>query len=137
MARVTVEDCIQLVPNRFELVTVAAQRAKELSAGAMLTVDRDRDKNPVVALREIAEQNISPDVLRETIIRGLQKNLPLEDNEEDLESILAQDQELLAGEESDVFLAAIEEEAALVEIEEVDGFSADEVEAESDEDAVA
>jgi DNA-directed RNA polymerase subunit omega len=137
MARVTVEDCIQLVPNRFELVTVAAQRAKELSAGAMLTVDRDRDKNPVVALREIAEQNISPDVLRETIIRGLQKNLPLEDNEEDLESILAQDQELLNAEENDVFLAAIEEEAALVEIEEVDGFSAEEVEAESDEDAVA
>jgi hypothetical protein len=103
----------------------------------MLTVDRDRDKNPVVALREIAEQNISPDVLRETIIRGLQKNLPLEDNEEDLESILAQDQELLNAEENDVFLAAIEEEAALVEIEEVDGFSAEEVEAESDEDAVA
>jgi DNA-directed RNA polymerase subunit omega len=132
MARVTVEDCIQLVPNRFELVTVAAQRAKELSAGAMLTVDRDRDKNPVVALREIAEQNISPDVLRETIIRGLQKNLPLEDNEEDLESILAQDQELFNAEESDVFLAAIEEEAALVEIEEVDGFSAEDVVAEEE-----
>jgi DNA-directed RNA polymerase subunit omega len=133
MARVTVEDCIQLVPNRFELVTVAAQRAKELSSGAMLTVERDRDKNPVVALREIAEQNISPDVLRETIIRGLQKNLPSEDNEEDLESILAQDQELLNAEDSDIFLASIEEEAVLVEIEEGDGFSAEDAVEEEDE----
>ncbi len=132
MARVTVEDCIQLVPNRFELVTVAAQRAKELSAGAMLTVDRDRDKNPVVALREIAEQNISPDVLRETIIRNMQKNLPVEDNEEDLESILAQDQELLTAEDTDVFMASIEEEAVLVEMEEVDGFSAEEIESGED-----
>ena len=132
MARVTVEDCIQLVPNRFELVTVAAQRAKELSAGAMLTVDRDRDKNPVVALREIAEQNISPDVLRETIIRGLQKNLPVEDSEEDLESILAQDQELLTAEDTDVFMASIEEDAVLVEMEEVDGFSAEEIESGED-----
>lgn len=73
MARVTVEDCIQQVPNRFELVLLAGQRARQISGGAELTVDRDRDKNPVVALREIAEQMVVPEVLADKIVTDLQK----------------------------------------------------------------
>ena len=73
MARVTVEDCIEKVPNRFELVLMAGQRARQISGGEQLTVDRDRDKNPVVALREIAEATVLPDVLEERIVSGLQK----------------------------------------------------------------
>ncbi len=73
MARVTVEDCIEKVPNRFELVLLAGQRARQISGGEQLTLDRDRDKNPVVALREIAETTITPQALEERIIHGLQK----------------------------------------------------------------
>lgn len=73
MARVTVEDCVDKVPNRFDLVLVAAHRARQISGGAELTVDRDRDKNPVVALREIAEETIAPSDLREGAINLLQK----------------------------------------------------------------
>ena len=75
MARVTVEDCVDKIPNRFDLVLFAAQRARQVSGGAELTVDRDRDKNPVVALREIAEQTVRPDQLEESIVLGLQKVL--------------------------------------------------------------
>jgi DNA-directed RNA polymerase subunit omega len=73
MARVTVEDCVDKVTNRFDLVLLAAQRAREISGGAELTLDRDRDKNPVVALREIAEVTIKPDDLEEGLIQSLQK----------------------------------------------------------------
>jgi DNA-directed RNA polymerase subunit omega len=73
MARVTVEDCIEKIPNRFDLVLAAAQRARQISGGAELTIDRDRDKNPVVALREIAEETVSPDQLSDRIIQGLMK----------------------------------------------------------------
>ena len=73
MARVTVEDCVLKVPNRFELVMMAAQRAREVASGAALTIDRDNDKNPVVALREVAEDTVRPDELRETIITNLQR----------------------------------------------------------------
>jgi len=73
MARVTVEDCIDKVPNRFDLVLLAAQRARQVSAGAELTIDRDRDKNPVVALREIAEETITPGELHEAVVAGLQR----------------------------------------------------------------
>ena len=73
MARVTVEDCVDKVPNRFDLVLFAAQRARQISGGADLTLDRDRDKNPVVALREIAEQTIKPRQLEEAVVAGLQK----------------------------------------------------------------
>jgi len=72
MARVTVEDCIDKIPNRFELVMLAAQRARDIAAGASLTLDRDNDKNPVVALREIADQKFLPEDLREALIRGMQ-----------------------------------------------------------------
>jgi DNA-directed RNA polymerase subunit omega len=73
MARVTVEDCVDKVPNRFDLVLFAAQRARQISGGADLTIDRDRDKNPVVALREIAEQTVKPRELEEALISGLQR----------------------------------------------------------------
>lgn len=73
MARVTVEDCVDKVPNRFDLVLLAAQRARQISGGAELTIDRDRDKNPVVALREIAEETIVPDELMESVVGNLQR----------------------------------------------------------------
>src|SRR5918911_5644259 len=81
MARVTVEDCIDKVENRFELVLLAAHRARMISQGAPLTVDRDRDKNPVVALREIADETISPDDLREQLIHSLQKYVEVDEPE--------------------------------------------------------
>jgi DNA-directed RNA polymerase subunit omega len=73
MARVTVEDCVDKVPNRFDLVLLAAQRARQISGGADLTIDRDRDKNPVVALREIAEETVRPDQISESLVSSLQK----------------------------------------------------------------
>jgi DNA-directed RNA polymerase subunit omega len=73
MARVTVEDCVDKVSNRFDLVLLAAQRARQISGGADLTIDRDRDKNPVVALREIAEETVKPRDLNEAIVTNLQK----------------------------------------------------------------
>ena len=73
MARVTVEDCVDKIPNRFDLVLSAAQRARQISGGADLTIDRDRDKNPVVALREIAEETVAPADLQEAIVAGLQR----------------------------------------------------------------
>jgi DNA-directed RNA polymerase subunit omega len=73
MARVTVEDCIDKVSNRFDLVLLAAQRARQVSGGAELTLDRDRDKNPVVALREIAEGTITPDELEDALVASLQR----------------------------------------------------------------
>ena len=84
MARVTVEDCVLKVPNRFELVMKAAQRARDISSGAPLTVDRDNDKNPVVALREIAEDTVSLDALGNALIQGLQKQSEQDEPEEDI-----------------------------------------------------
>jgi len=90
MARVTVEDCIEKIPNRFDLVLAAAQRARDLSSGNPLTIDRDNDKNPVVALREIADETVDPDFLRDEIIKGLQKlstpEISNEDQEDELEA---------------------------------------------------
>ena len=73
MARVTVEDCVDKIPNRFDLVLLASQRARQISGGAELTIDRDRDKNPVVALREIAEETVVPVELMEALIGNMQK----------------------------------------------------------------
>ncbi len=81
MARVTVEDCIDKVTNRFDLVLLAAERAREISGGGELTIDRDRDKNPVVALREIAEETIKPKHLEEGLIQSLQK-VQIDDDED-------------------------------------------------------
>ncbi|WP_225026268.1 DNA-directed RNA polymerase subunit omega [Xinfangfangia pollutisoli] len=83
MARVTVEDCVDKVPNRFELVMLAAHRAREIAAGAPLTVDRDNDKNPVVSLREIAEETQSAEVLRERMIESYQTQIEVDEPEED------------------------------------------------------
>ncbi len=96
MARVTVEDCIDKIPNRFELVMLAAQRARDLSVGAEITVDRDNDKNPVVALREIAEQTVDLGDLAEGLILGMQKHADVDDPEEDAADLLAMEAELAA-----------------------------------------
>ncbi|HUL08089.1 MAG TPA: DNA-directed RNA polymerase subunit omega [Candidatus Acidoferrum sp.] len=79
MARVTVEDCIIKVPNRFDLVMLAAQRARDVSSGASLTIDRDNDKNPVVALREIADSTIDLDALGNSLVQGLRKHVETEE----------------------------------------------------------
>ena len=84
MARITVEDCVTRVPNRFELVMLAAQRARDVSAGAPLTVERDNDKNPVVALREIADGTVELDHLRYELIHGLRRHVEIEDQPDDL-----------------------------------------------------
>ncbi len=81
MARVTVEDCVDKVENRFELVLLASHRARLISSGAPLTIDRDRDKNPVVALREIADETIAPDDLKEQLIHSLQKYVEVDEPE--------------------------------------------------------
>ena len=83
MARVTVEDCVLRVPNRFELVMLAAQRAREVSAGAPLTVERDDDKNPVVALREIADETVSLEDLDASLIQSMQKHVEFDEPEEE------------------------------------------------------
>ncbi|PPR62266.1 MAG: DNA-directed RNA polymerase subunit omega [Alphaproteobacteria bacterium MarineAlpha4_Bin2] len=83
MARVTVEDCVERISNRFELVMLAAKRSREISFGSVLTVDRDNDKNPVCALREIADETISLNDLREELVRGLQKHIEVDEPEED------------------------------------------------------
>ena len=90
MARVTVEDCVLKVPNRFELVLLAAQRAREVTSGAPLTLDRDDDKNPVIALREIADETIQLAHLKESLVRGMQKHIEMDEPEEtpDLEQTL-------------------------------------------------
>ena len=95
MARVTVEDCVDKVPNRFDLVLLAGQRAREISGGADLTIDRDRDKNPVVALREVAEQTVRPKELQESLVTSLQKILPEDEDEADEIGSLSQSAEAM------------------------------------------
>ncbi|RMD87280.1 MAG: DNA-directed RNA polymerase subunit omega [Alphaproteobacteria bacterium] len=101
MARVTVEDCVDKVPNRFELVLFAAQRARQIAAGAPLLVERDDDKNPVVALREIAEEKIKPENLREAMIRGMQKHVEIDEPEEDDLAVMLRSQQAESGENGD------------------------------------
>ncbi len=110
MARVTVEDCVVRIPNRFELVMLAAQRGRELSVGAALTVERDNDKNPVVALREIAEGTVEKDELEKALIRGLQKQVEADEPVDEQTELLAVEEALseagdlasvLAGERAD------------------------------------
>lgn len=93
MARVTVEDCVLQVPNRFELVMLAAHRARGLASGAELYVERDRDKNPVVALREIAELKLDLSGLEESLIKGLQKRIEPEQPEEDVVELMVGEQQ--------------------------------------------
>ena len=88
MARVTVEDCVDKVPNRFELVMLAAHRAREIQAGSPLTIDRDNDKNPVVSLREIADETQSADSLRERLIESYQTQIEVDEPEDDQMALL-------------------------------------------------
>ena len=90
MARVTVEDCIDKVPNRFELVLLAAHRGRMISQGAPLTVDRDNDKNPVVALREVADETVRADDLREDYVHSLQKHVEVDEPEDNETPLLTQ-----------------------------------------------
>ena len=96
MARVTVEDCVTRIPNRFELVMMASQRARGIAAGASLTVERDNDKNPVVALREIAEQTVKPADLREEVIQSLQTFVEMDVPDEEEVDVLAIQQDVNA-----------------------------------------
>jgi DNA-directed RNA polymerase subunit omega len=96
MARVTVEDCVLKVPNRFELILAASQRAREISSGAALMVDRDNDKNPVVALREIADTDISIDALNESLIKNHQKVIEIEEDEEEILDVMEGENEWAA-----------------------------------------
>ena len=101
MARVTVEDCIDKVENRFELVLLASHRARLISQGASITIDRDNDKNPVVALREIADETLSPDDLKEDLIHSLQKHVEVDEPEADGEVIADQTGGAVAAAETD------------------------------------
>ena len=83
MARVTVEDCVEILPNRFELVVLSAQRSREISAGAPLTIERNEDKNPVIALREIADKTVQTAELDDSLILSMQKQVESDEPEED------------------------------------------------------
>ncbi|MBL8637852.1 MAG: DNA-directed RNA polymerase subunit omega [Alphaproteobacteria bacterium] len=107
MARVTVEDCVQKVPNRFELVMVAAQRARRIGTGAPLTVDRDNDKNPVVSLREVAESKVSVEDLKEDLIRSHQRVFAVEEEKKDVM------EEMQGEEEWNALVAQVNEDNAL------------------------
>ena len=115
MARVTVEDCVEKVPNRFELVMLAAQRARKIGSGAALTVERDNDKNPVVALREIAENTVQVEDLKEELVRNHQRIIEMDDDEDVIES--------MQGEEE---WAAIAQQRAAQGMEEFEGIDDDE-----------
>ncbi|MDH3241061.1 MAG: DNA-directed RNA polymerase subunit omega [Alphaproteobacteria bacterium] len=155
MARITVEDCILRIPNRFDLVLAAGQRARDISAGGALTLDRDNDKNPVVALREIAEQTVDPEELEQALILGLQRHVEQDEPEdEDLDvitvgeglgltgpdSLAAGDQDLVQQEIAEDVLAvgeeAVEAGAEIADAPDVDEAGvAVEPEEESDEQA--
>ncbi len=92
MARVTVEDCVEKIPNRFELVMLSAQRARKISSGGALTVDRDNDKNPVVALREIAAETVSVADLKEELIRNNQRIIEMDDGEDVIDKMDGEDE---------------------------------------------
>ena len=93
--RVTVEDCIDKIPNRYELLMVAAQRAKDISAGSPITLPRDNDKNPVIALREIADNTVNIEDLQRSLVMGLQKYVEVEEPEEEELEIMAAEKELV------------------------------------------
>lgn len=130
MARVTVEDCILKVPNRFELILAASQRARELGSGAAMMVDRDNDKFPVVALREIADTDISIDSLTESLIKNHQKVIEVEEDEEEIIDVMEGENEWAA-----VASEAVEADVAEAGMQEED-FGADEEDDVVAEDAV-
>ena len=101
MARVTVEDCIDKVDNRFELVLLASHRARLISQGAPITIDRDNDKNPVVALREIADETLAPEDLKEDLIHSLQKHVEVDEPEPDASAMIASEAQSETQDEED------------------------------------
>jgi DNA-directed RNA polymerase subunit omega len=127
MARVTVEDCVLRVSNRFKLVMLASQRARAVSSGAAITIDRDKDKNPVIALREIAEETVSVDELENALIKDQQKHVEIDEPEVDELDFIAIQQQMTEGDEAsadeefgkamlaveDEALPAVEDEALL------------------------
>jgi len=120
MARVTVEDCIDKVDNRFELVLLASHRARLISQGAAITVPRDNDKNPVVALREIADETLAPEDLKEDLIHSLQKHVEVDEPEADAQEIpdqSAADGTEIVVEEDNVAFDRMSEEELLAGIE--------------------
>ena len=110
MARVTVEDCVDKVENRFELVLLASHRARMISSGAPLTIDRDNDKNPVVALREIADQTVAPEDLKEDLIHSLQKYVEVDEPEAEPVPMIASAATTASGEDADVAFDRMSEE---------------------------
>lgn len=114
MARVTVEDCVERIPNRFELVLFAAQRARNLARGEELTVDRDNDKNPVVALREIAEETISLPKLEQDLIKSFSRAPEPEPADEEVLDLIPTDQNIFGLQD-----VSAEEEAANMPVEEM------------------
>jgi len=116
MARVTVEDCIDKIPNRFDLVMLSSQRARQISAGEEILVERDNDKNPVVSLREIAEERVNVDDLAEAVIMGFQKHVEVDEPEEDNMAALMSAQDWVNGEADAVEAARTREAASNMEI---------------------
>ncbi len=110
MARVTVEDCVDKVENRFELVLLASHRARMIAAGAIPTVDRDKDKNPVVALREIADTTVSPEDLKEDLIHSLQKYVEVDEPEIEAVPLIGSDNADVADDSGIAFDRMSEEE---------------------------
>ena len=117
MARVTVEDCVVKIPNRFELVLLAAQRAREITSGAPLSLDRDDDKNPVVALREIADETISPGDLKEDLIHTLQKYVEVDEPEMDTVPLIGSEGASVDADDKEVTTDRMTEEELLKGLE--------------------
>ena len=117
MARVTVEDCIDKVENRFELVLLASHRARMVSSGAPITVDRDNDKNPVVALREIAEETVSPEDLKEDLVHSLQKYVEVDEPEAETVPLIGSPGQKIDADDTEVVLERMTEEELLKGLE--------------------
>ena len=117
MARVTVEDCVEKVSSRFELVMLAAQRSRDISAGSEISVERDNDKNPVVALREIAEETVDVEELGNALIKDQQKHVEMDEPEEDEMDLIAMKQEMVGEADEDAPEAGAPEAPALAEKE--------------------
>lgn len=125
MARVTVEDCVTQIPNRFELVMLSAHRARALASGAELMVEKDRDKNPVVALREIAEQKLDLPSLKESLIKGLQKRIEPDQPEEEVTDLMNAEQQSWIGADMAADAGSFDEEEGDEEAEDSDEEAAD------------
>jgi DNA-directed RNA polymerase subunit omega len=117
MARVTVEDCIDKVDNRFDLVLLASHRARMISSGSQITLDRDNDKNPVVALREIAEKTVSPEDLKEDLIHTLQKYVEVDEPEPDVPLVGAAPGSSVDSDDTEVTVDRMTEEELLKGLE--------------------